>query len=146
MTGAEKPVRFAAPPETLDDRPDPLLRQVMSDRLLAVTPATPVRTALEAMLAQDVHHLPVLDGHHCRGMATEADLLRGIAAQRSPLGWTVLRVADVHGPALLLPGTARLSEAARLMTDRGRDAVLVETGGRIRGIVTATDLVRRWRP
>ncbi|GAA1386185.1 hypothetical protein GCM10009613_19740 [Pseudonocardia kongjuensis] len=146
MSAADEPVRLAAPPETLDERPDPQLRQIMSARLVAVTPDTPVRTALEAMLAQDVHHLPVLAGGRCRGMATEADLLRGIAAQRSPLGWTVLRVADVHGPALLLPGTSRLSEAARVMAARGRDAVLVETGGRIRGIVTAADLVRRWRP
>ncbi|WP_226364487.1 MULTISPECIES: CBS domain-containing protein [unclassified Pseudonocardia] len=67
-----------APPETLDD--DPPLRTVVSPRLVAVTPQTPVRTALDLMLAHDVHHLPVFAGPRCTGLVTESDLLRGVAA------------------------------------------------------------------
>lgn len=128
-----------APPETLDD--DPPLRSVVSPRLVAVTPGTPVRTALDLMLAQDVHHLPVFTGRRCTGLVTESDLLRGVAAQWGPLGPAVITVAEVHGPVAVLPSSAPLSAAAAAMAADGRDAVLVADGDRIDGIVTASDVV-----
>ncbi|SFN38587.1 CBS domain-containing protein [Pseudonocardia ammonioxydans] len=138
----EQPTHLSAPPETLDSPHDPPLRTIMSPRLVAVTPQTPVRVTLALMVAHDVHHLPVFRGGRCVGLVTEADLLRGMAAQRSPLGTIELPVAEVHGDAVVLPGTALLSEAAAVMDVRGRDAVLVTESGRVRGIVTAMDVVR----
>ncbi|MBP2368143.1 CBS domain-containing protein [Pseudonocardia parietis] len=138
----DRPARPAAPPETLDSPRDPLLREIMSPRLVAVTPQTPVRVALDLMVAQGVHHLPVFRANRCVGLLTEPDLLRGIAAQRSPLGAIELPVAEVHGDAVVLPGTIPLAEAAAVMTARARDAVLVTEAGRVRGIVTAMDIVR----
>lgn len=131
--------RLDAPPETVDD--DPPLHAVVASRLVAVTPQTPVRTALDLMLAHDVHHLPVFAGPRCIGLATESDLLRGIAAQWGPLGPAVLTVAEVHGPVAVLPSSAPLSVAAAAMAADGRDAVLVADGDRIDGIVTASDVV-----
>ncbi|NWJ72604.1 CBS domain-containing protein [Pseudonocardia sp. ICBG1122] len=131
--------RLDAPPETVDD--DPPLHAVVASRLVAVTPQTPVRTALDLMLAHDVHHLPVFAGPHCIGLVTESDLLRGVAAQWGPLGPAVLTVAEVHGPVAVLPSSAPLSAAAAAMAADGRDAVLVADGDRIDGIVTASDVV-----
>jgi CBS domain-containing protein len=133
-------VRPAAPPETLDH--DPRLSDLCSGRVVAVVPDTPVRTALQLMLARDVHHLPVYEGPRCTGVVTETDLLRGIAAQHSPIGWTTLTAGDVRAPAVVLPGRARVSDAAAAMATHACDAVLVELDGRVGGIVTATDVVR----
>ena len=134
--------RLDAPPEALDS--DPLLRNVMSSHLVGVEPATPVRTALHLMVVRDVRHLPVIEGHRCVGVVTEPDLLRGIAAQDGPLGHTVVPVRDVAGPALVLAGDTRLSDATRHMSDRRFDAVLVGSPDRLVGIVTASDMIHMW--
>lgn len=134
--------RLDAPPEALDD--DPLLRSVMSSHLVGVDPATPVRTALHVMAVRDVRHLPVIDDDGCVGLVTESDLLRGIAAQDGPLGHVVVPVRDVSGPALVLPGDTRLSDATRHMSDRRLDAVLVGSVDALVGIVTATDMIHVW--
>lgn len=132
----------SAPPEILDD--DPELSSVMSTRLVGVAPATPVRTALQLLIAQEVHHLPVLDAGLCVGMVTEADVLRGIATEHGPLGHTTLRIRDVAQPAPMLPPGACLADAARIMLGEHTDAVLVGTPDRLLGVVTASDLVRLW--
>lgn len=134
--------RLDAPPEAVDR--DPLLRSVMSPHLVGVEPATPVRTALHVMAVRDVRHLPVIEDHRCVGLATESDLLRGIAAQDGPFGHTVVPVQDVAGPALVLPGDTRLSVATRHMSDRKLDAVLVGAPDKLVGIVTATDMIHVW--
>jgi CBS domain-containing protein len=134
--------RLDAPPEAFDS--DPLLRSVMSRHLVGVEPATPVKTALHLMVVRDVRHLPVIEGHRCIGLVTESDLLRGIAAQDGPLGHTVVPVRDVTGPALVLPGDTRLSDATRHMSDRRLDAVLVGSPDKLVGIVTATDMIHVW--
>ncbi|MEJ8282166.1 CBS domain-containing protein, partial [Pseudonocardia spirodelae] len=138
--------RQDAPPETLDDPPRPRVADVATGGLVAVSPDTPVRTALTVMLAERVHHLPVLDDDgRCTGMLSEADVLRGLAAQHGPLGTATLRAADVAGPAPALPPGAPLAEAARLMARHRLTAVLVVDGGRPCGIVTAADVVARYR-
>jgi CBS domain-containing protein len=134
--------RLDAPPEALDR--DPLLRSVATSRLVGVEPATPVKTALHVMAVRDVRHLPVVDDHRCVGLVTEADLLRGIAAQDGPLGHTVVPVRDVAGSALVLPGDTRLSAATRHMSERKLDAVLVGSPDKLVGIVTATDVIHVW--
>ena len=136
------PGRLDAPPETLDG--DPPLHAVMSTHLVAITPDTPVTTALHVMATRDVRHLPVVDGSRCTGMVTEPDLLRGIAAERGPLGRATLRVHDVAGRALVLPRQTRLSEATASMADEGLDAVLVGAPAALVGIVTSTDMIRIW--
>ncbi|WP_082538448.1 MULTISPECIES: CBS domain-containing protein [unclassified Pseudonocardia] len=129
-----------APPETLDPR----LRQLMSTRLVAITPNTPIRTALDLMLVQGTHHLPVFDGVRCVGVVTESDVLRGIAAQHSPIGHVTLTAESPLVRAIVLPESTRLVEAAAAMSAKRQDMVLVESGGRVRGIVTATDIVRHY--
>ena len=53
------------------------VHQMMSRRLVPVTPETPVPQACELMLAEGVTCLPVLDDtRHCVGIVTWRDLLR----------------------------------------------------------------------
>jgi CBS domain-containing protein len=123
----------AAPPETLDD--DPRIGGLMTPRVVAITPDSPLRTALGLMAGHDVRHLPVLAGTRCLGVVGETDLVHAVAVGGPPL------VGPLARPVHALPATARRSEAARAMLAAGTDAVLVAEHGRIVGIVTATDLL-----
>ncbi|TCK22138.1 CBS domain-containing protein [Pseudonocardia endophytica] len=134
--------RLDAPPETLDD--DPSLGTIMTSHLVGITPDAPVRTALQAMAAREVRHLPVIDDGRCVGLVTEPDLLRGMVAEHGPLGATTVRVHEVAGRAVVLGERTRLSAAAARMAERHVDAVLVGSVDRLVGIVTTTDVVRVW--
>ena len=125
---------LAAPPDVLDE--DPIVRTLMTPRIVAITPDAPLHTALCLMASGDVRHLPVLDGPHCVGIVVETDLVQAVAVGAAPV------VGPLARPVRTLPVTARRSEAARAVLDSGIDAVLVTDGGRLVGIVTATDLIR----
>jgi CBS domain-containing protein len=123
-----------APPEILDD--DPLVDEVMTDRIVAITPDAPLGTALRLMASGDVRHLPVMAGMHCAGVVVEADIVRALAVGGPST------VGPLARPVGRVPITARRSAVARAVLDGGVDAVLVEHQGRLVGIVTTTDLVR----
>jgi CBS domain-containing protein len=123
----------AAPPEALDA--DPRIGPLMSGRVVAITPDAPLRTALRLMAADQVRHLPVMDGSRCLGVVGETDLVHAVAVGGPEL------VGRLARPVRALPPTARRSDAARAMLAADADVVLVTDGGRIVGILTATDLL-----
>jgi CBS domain-containing protein len=131
----------AAPPETLDD--DPPITRIMTSRMVAITPDSPLSTALRLMAHAGVRHLPVLDEGRCVGVVTEADLARFVLGGPASFAARIcVRVSELSWPTEPLPPTARRSDAARRMrTERG-DAVIVADRGRLVGLVTTTDLVR----
>jgi CBS domain-containing protein len=98
-------------------------------------------TALHLMATTGVRHLPVVNRGWCEGLLLEIDLVVRTARAGHPEA-ALLTAGDLQRPAPQLPPTARVSDAARLMARSGSDAVLVTAGGRVLGVVTATDLVR----
>jgi CBS domain-containing protein len=132
--------RLGAPPETLDD--DPPVTALMTREVVGVTPDTPVMTALSLMASRRVRHLPVLAGRRCLGLVIELDLVRALAAVPLPLGVAGPLAGELVRAVGAVAGTARRSEAARLMSAGTADAVLVVDQEHLLGIVTATDLVR----
>jgi len=76
-------------------------------------------------------------------MLVETDLVRRLGQVPGSLSRAAtLTVGELVRPAPELPSTARASEAARAMSPRGCDAVLVVDDRHLLGIVTATDLLR----
>jgi CBS domain-containing protein len=135
------PRHLAAPPEALDD--DPLITQVMTTNLVAITPDCPLSTALRMLASTGVRHLPVLEGNRCRGIVLEADLITYLTSgSMSSLDPAPVAVETLTRPATPVPVSARRSDAARRMQTENTDAVLVTDGDRLVGIVTATDLIR----
>jgi CBS domain-containing protein len=132
--------RLVATPETADE--DPLITQLMTTHVVAITADAPLSTALRLMAATGVRHLPVLDGGRCCGVVFEIDVARFAWSAASPLTQAALSVGELTRPTAPLPVTARRSDAARRMQAEHGDAVLVSDHGRLVGIVTATDLVR----
>ena len=135
------PPHLAAPPEAMDE--DPPLSRLMTTHLVAITPDSPMSTALHLMATTGVRHLPVLDGERCCGIVLEADIARFVSRGfGSPRERAALHVEDLTRPTEPLPITARRSDAAFRMQTEHVDAVLVTDEGRLVGILTATDLVR----
>ncbi len=128
------PGHLAAPPETKDD--DPPISSVMTPRVVAITPDSPLRTGLQLMAAHDVRHLPVIEGSRCLGVVVETDIVRAVAVGGPPLLGSLVR------PVSMVPVGGRRSSAARAVLAADVDAVLVTDGDQLVGIVTATDLVR----
>lgn len=121
---------------------DPPATEIMTEQLVGITPDAPLSEVLRLMAGTGVRHLPVMDGACCTGLVVEVDVVRCVA-QGGPLAtaWSV-HAGEIARPAERLPSTATRSDVARAMQVAGSDAVLVVDDERVRGIVTATDLVR----
>lgn len=145
-TSPTSTARLAASPDALDD--DPPVTSVMSREVVVIDADARLASALHIMATTGVRHLPVVERGQCLGVLVETDLIRILAEDTRPSGSMALDKAvgaplrQLHRPATQLPPTARVSDAARHMATDVSDAVLVVDGGRVLGIVTATDLVR----
>lgn len=121
---------------------DPPVADLMTTRLVCVTPDAPLSEVLHLMARTGVRHLPVMDGARCTGLVVEVDVVRCVA-EGGPLAtaWSV-HAGEIARPVERSASTATRSDVARAMRSAGSDAVLVVDDGQVRGIVTATDLVR----
>jgi CBS domain-containing protein len=132
------------PPRPVDD---PAVTAVMSEHVVAITPGSSVATALRLMAAGGVRHLPVVEGRRCEGVVVEGDLVRWLASGPGPFpAAAAVPVGELCRTTEPVSVRARRSEVASRMRAEGTDVVLVADGGRLRGIVTATDLVRSLAP
>lgn len=114
---------------------------VMTPAVLGIVPAAPLEVALRMMVEAGVRHLPVVDRGRCLGLLHESDILWRLW---STGGTTPSRAAAVARSSVVsVARTDDLRTIARRMTDAETDAALVVEEGRIVGIVTATDLLRR---
>ena len=123
---------------------DPPITDVMTTRLVGITPDAAVSTALRLMARTGLRHLLVMHGQKCLGMLLEVDLVRcmaqGGALAALTSGWSYV-VGEITRPVEAIPVTARRSDAARRMAN-GAEAVLVTRGDCVLGIVTTSDLIR----
>lgn len=131
---------LAAPPETVDD--DPLVTELMTDRIVAIVPEARLKVALRLMAAQRVRHLPVVDGDRCVGVLLDTDIAHLLAHTPTVTRTPPLTVAEVCRRAPLLSPRDRRTTAATRMHELGTDAALVIDDGRLVGLVTASDIVR----
>ena len=107
--------------------------EIMSAPVITAPPEMPVAKAREAMQKARIRHLAVASGRHIEGVVCAHDL------RSADPGSTV---ADVmSAPAVTLPPTADVHETAKLLRRRNVGSVLVVDGGRLKGIVTTSDLL-----
>lgn len=132
--------RLDAPPETRDT--DPLVREIMTTGLVAITADSDLLIAARLLAARSVRHLPVMDGADCRGVLLEIDVIQALATANNPMVRPPLVAGALCRPVATVRPTQPRSAAARRMRDTGVDAVLVRAGESVVGILTATDLIR----
>jgi acetoin utilization protein AcuB len=110
----------------------------MSDVVRSVAPTEAAAVAWEQMHLHGIHHLVVLDGGTVVGTVSAADL-------GGPHGDSLRKgrvVGDVMSTAVVCatPSTT-VREAANLMRGHATECLPVVTGGRLLGVLTASDIV-----
>ncbi|HZS32716.1 MAG TPA: CBS domain-containing protein [Methylomirabilota bacterium] len=129
------------------------VRELMQQPVLTIDPDASAYEAVTRMCAGRVRHLPVLGGSgDVVGVVTDRDLQHHLFAPGvfDRIGTMALerllrevRVATLmSAPAIVVPATADLTQAAALMRRRRVGALPVVENGRVIGILTETDLLR----
>ena len=117
---------------------------VMTREVRTVGPSEPVKACAELMRTHGVGAVPVVVGDHVVGIVSEADLMRVIAParaqsvpQRRTAGEVMTREVVTVSPH------ASVAAAARVMFDRRvKRLPVIDSGGRLAGIVSRTDILR----
>ena len=112
--------------------------EVMSKDVKTVRPETPAADAWEMMRQQGIHHLVVMEGSTLRGVlsARDAGGKSGAAIRAQS------RVADLMTTATVtVEPEATIRKVANLMRGRTIGCVPVVERGRLKGIVTVSDLL-----
>jgi CBS domain-containing protein len=131
-----------------------LVRELMTRELVAVAPATPVKTALGLLTEHKITSMPVLGRNGAlRGVVSEADLIRDLVpsdrrAHEAPSEHTwrdrPSHVADVMtAHAITVHPEDDLADAVELLTSTTVKSVpVVEHDGTVVGMLSRSDVVR----
>lgn len=106
--------------------------------VVSTTPGATVRQALKLMALHDVSQLPVMDGPVCVGSVTESALAAQALEQPKVLDGSVSDTMDA--PLPILDGEMAVDAATKILS-KANPAVLIQSGSRILGIVTRSDLL-----
>ena len=139
------------------------IRDVMTESVITVEPATPLKDVAQLLVDRRISGLPVVDAEgSVLGIVSEADLLlkeqgaesvgrrrfawllgddAATRSRRAKLAATTAGEAMTAPAVTVSPATA-LAAAAELMTTHGVNRLPVVEDGRLVGIVTRADLVR----
>jgi cystathionine beta-synthase len=106
--------------------------------LVSTTPGATVRQALRLMSLHDVSQLPVMDGPVCVGSVTESALAALALEQPKVLDGPVSDTMEAPLPVL---DSDMAVDAATKILSKANPAVLIQSGNRVQGIVTRSDLL-----
>jgi acetoin utilization protein AcuB len=112
------------------------LRDIMSQNIKTIGPATSVEEARAAMKSNRIHHLLVREGGDIVGVLSDRDLGRGSGAQDRR------RVADVMTTNVITAtADTTIRQAANLFRGRTIGCLPILDADKPVGIVTTTDLL-----
>jgi acetoin utilization protein AcuB len=121
-----------------------LAREKMTRHLYTATPDEDAQSACARMFELNVRHMPVVEEGRMVGLLSDRDLL---LHAKSGKGYTFpegVRVGDLMAREVVsaTPDTT-LAGIAQRMLERRIDAIpIVQTDGKVVGLVTSTDLLR----
>jgi CBS domain-containing protein len=135
-------------------QPSLTVRDIMIHEVNSITPAMPLRDAVDLMVRSHVTALPVVgDKQEVLGIITEHDVMRGLlsriprvadADRENPESSELLRVRDVMTRSVLcVSEELGLTEAANLMNNKNVEQVPVTSEGRLTGFLTRGDIIRK---
>ena len=130
----------------VDDESRALVIDLMASDPIVVSPDVPVVKVAEVLVDYDIGGLPVVDeSGRLVGVVSQTDLVRLWASQVPSSDWPALLVRDVMTqPAVTIRGSASLRDAARAMTERDIDRLVVvgDDSETALGVISDSDLVR----
>ena len=129
------------------------VRDLMTHEVTTLRRNDKLSIADDVMRLGRIRHMPVVDDdEQVVGIVSQRDLFRGALsralgygahAQQKLLGQLVVKEVMTNDPVTIGPD-APLAEAARLMLERKIGALLVVDDGRLVGILTESDFVKRF--
>jgi cystathionine beta-synthase len=127
------------------DQPRVTLRDVVAqkdgapDEIISTTAGATVRQAIGLMTLHDVSQLPVMENDACVGSVSDWSLSQKTLENPQLLDATVSAVMDAPFPAV---DAREPADAIVKLLSKSSPAVLVRGDGRLRGIVTRSDMLR----
>lgn len=113
---------------------------VLAADVVATIPANAnVRELAKALTAADVGALAIVNGEDVCGIVSERDVVRALAANRDPDSTTAGDIAQTR--LVWCDAESTVAAVAEEMMDHYVRHVLVEEDGRLRGMVSARDLL-----
>jgi acetoin utilization protein AcuB len=115
-----------------------LVGQIMSSRIITISPDKRVGQALKLMQKYQIRHLPVMEKDHMVGWITSRDLREVLLASMLE----EIKVGDVmlQAPLSVTPDTD-VEEAARLIHEHKIGGMPVMEDNRLAGVITMHDLI-----
>jgi CBS domain-containing protein/mannitol/fructose-specific phosphotransferase system IIA component (Ntr-type) len=133
-------------------QPGLAVRDIMTHGVRSVSPAMPVREAVDIMVRHRLRALPVVgEKQEVLGVVSEWDLMRGLLPQipraGRPAETTIpetLRVRDVMTRSVLcITEDLGIDEAANMMINKDVEQFPVTREGKLTGFVTRGDIIRK---
>jgi CBS domain-containing protein len=116
------------------------VKEIMSVRVITVTPETPVRAVASLLVERRISGVPVVDYGRVVGIVSESDIL---PLHEEKPARPVRTAADVMtAPVITLTEEATVTEAARVLERHRVKRAPVLRDGLLVGIVTRGDLLR----
>ena len=123
-----------------------LVRDVMTPRVRQLDATESIRAAAEAMQADDVGDVILIQDGKVRGIVTDRDIaVRAVAEGLDPSATPAWEIASFDLTAI--PGDAPVGAAVRVMRERSlRRLLVVNQDKQLSGIVTLGDLAAQQAP
>jgi len=117
------------------------VKKIMSKKVVCVRRDTPVKEALQLMLAHKIPDVPVVEKDMTLvGIVTEKDLLRPLYGPQGTKGKTVEKF--MTRPAVYFEADESLEEICQCLNDVDFRRVPVTKKGKVVGIVSRPDIIR----
>ena len=119
----------------------------MTPNPVSISEADSLAEAVGLLNSNKISGMPVVDpSGELVGFLSQTDLIKAQANPQLQANWRGLAVGQIMTkPALTIPSTATLEQAARLMAERRvHRLVVTDATATPIGIISASDLVRSW--
>jgi CBS domain-containing protein len=119
----------------------------MTSNPVSISESASLAEAVSLLESRKITGLPVVDTMGVLvGVLSQTDLVRARANPQLQANWRGLAVGQIMTkPALAIPSSAGLDEAARLMGERQvHRLVVIDAAATPIGIISTSDLVRSW--
>jgi len=117
------------------------IRSIMVDKVVTTKKDATVKEAVELMNKHEIGCLVVVEDEEPVGIITERDLLKRVLAESKET--KNMKVEEVMStPVLYVTPNVEVEDAAKLMIQNKIKKLPVVEKGKLRGLVTLTDLLR----
>ena len=126
----------------IQDTISTILGQKKSPETFTTSPDDMVFDAIQLMSEKNIGALPVMDGEILAGIVSERDYMKKVVLCGKSSKATAVREI-MTTPVYCMPPTTKVTEALQLMSEKDIRHLPVTEDGKLVGVISIGDLVRR---